>query len=94
MSQRDQKEENELMFTREVICQMIERAYLDATGKTDGFMRNHTGNVATKHQDDAIHFLKSKGFEQLCDAIGISHAQIRDKAFTTQREGRKQRQLP
>ena len=91
---RDQKKENELMFTREIICQMIERAYLDATGKTEGFMRTHTTNVAIKHQDDAIHFLKSKGFEQLCEAIGISSSQIRDKAFTTDREGRKPRQLP
>ena len=82
------------MFTREIICQMIERAYLDATGKTEGFMRTHTTNVAIKHQDDAIHFLKSKGFEQLCEAIGISSSQIRDKAFLTDREGRKQRQLP
>ena len=85
MSQRYQKEENELLFTREVICQMIERAYLDAISKTNGFMRNHTSNVATKHQDDAIYFLKSKGFEQLCDAIGVSHSKIRNKAFLTQR---------
>lgn len=91
---RDQKEENELMFTREIICQMIERAYLDATSNTEGFMRQHTTNVAIKHQDDAIHFLKSKGFEPLCEAIGISPDVIRKKAFVTERLGRKQRQLP
>lgn len=85
---RDQKEENELRFTKLIITEMIYRAYLDATSKTEGYMRPHTDNVATKHQEDAIHFLKSKEFKQLCEAIGWPWEAIRRKAFTTQRKGR------
>ena len=88
MNRRDQQEENELRFTKIVITEMIYRAYLDATGKTDGFMRNNTSNVAKKYQDDAIHFLKTKEFEQLCDAVGWPHEAIKRKAFTTERKGR------
>lgn len=88
MSQRDQKEENELLFTKTVITEMIYRAYLDATSKTEGYIRKHTDNVATKHQECAIHFLKSKDFKQLCEAVGWPWEAIRRKAFTTQRKGR------
>lgn len=81
MTIRDQKEENELRFTRTVITEMIYRAFLDASGKTEGFMRTNTGNVAKKWQDDAIHFLKSREFEQLCDAIDWPWQAIRREAF-------------
>ena len=81
MTLRDQKEENELRFTRTVITEMIYRAFLDASGKTEGFMRSNTGNVAKKWQDDAIHFLKSREFEQLCDAIDWPWQAIRREAF-------------
>jgi hypothetical protein len=71
-----------------VITEMIYRAYLDATSKTEGFMRQNTDNVAAKYQEDAIHFLKSKEFKQLCEAVFWPWEAIRRKAFTTQRKGR------
>jgi hypothetical protein len=85
---RDQKEENELRFTRTVIMEMIVRAFLDASGKTEGFKRSNTGNVAKKWQDDAIHFLKSREFEQLCDAIDWPWQAIRREAFVQDRNNR------
>jgi len=85
---RDQKEENELLFTRTVITEMIYRAFLDASGKTEGFKRSNTGNVAKKWQDDAIHFLKSREFEQLCDAIDWPWQLIRREAFVQDRNNR------
>jgi len=81
MTLRDQKEESELRFTRTVITEMIYRAFLDASGKTEGFKRSNTSNVAKKWQDDAIHFLKSREFEQLCDAIDWPWQAIRREAF-------------
>jgi hypothetical protein len=81
MNIRDQKEDNELRFTIIILRRMIIRACEDAVAKTKGFKRNNTENVAVKWQEDAIHFLKSKEFEQLCDAVGWSYSFIRRKAF-------------
>ena len=91
MTIRDQKEENELRFTRTIITEVIYRAFLDASGKTEGFMRTNTGNVAKKWQDDAIHFLKSREFEQLCDAIGWPWQSIRREAFVQDRNNKKEK---
>ena len=91
MNRRDQKEENELRFTRTVICEMIFRAFLDASGKTEGFMRTNTSNVAKKWQDDAIHFLKSREFEQLCDAIDWPWQAIRREACVQDKNNKKEK---
>ena len=90
MNRRDQKEENELLFTRTIITEMIYRAFLDASGKTEGFKRTNTSNVAKKWQDDAIHFLKSREFEQLCDAIDWPWQAIRREAFVQDKDNKKE----
>ena len=87
---RDQKEENELRFTKTVITEMIYRAFLDASGKTEGFMRVNTSNNAKKWQEDAIHFLKSKEFEQLCEAIDWPAQAIRREAFVQDRNNKQE----
>ena len=90
MNLRDEKEENELRFTKTVVTEMIYRAFLDASGKTEGFMRTHTSNVAKKWQEDAIHFLKSREFEQLCDAIDWPWQAIRREAFVQDKDNKKE----
>ena len=91
MNLRDHKEENELRFTKIILRRMIIRASEDAVAKTKGFKRINTENVAMKWQDDAIHFLKSKEFEQLCDAVGWSYSFIRRKAFSQDNNNKKEK---
>ena len=90
MNLRDEKEENELRFTKTVVTEMIYRAFLDASGKTEGFMRTNTSNTARKGQEDAIHFLKSREFEQLWDAIDWPWQAIRREAFVQDRNNKKE----
>jgi hypothetical protein len=76
-----QKTENELLFTREVLCAMIDRAVLDAQCDPDKYLRSNTKNFAVQNQLDAFHFLKSEGFVNICHALGLPANKIRRKAF-------------
>jgi hypothetical protein len=76
-----QKTENEVLFTREVICAIIERAILDAQLIPNKYMRQHTKNMNAKFQQDAIHFIRSEGFKDMCDALGLPTDKLRRLAF-------------
>jgi hypothetical protein len=76
-----QKTENELLFTREVLCAMIELAIDDARKDYSKFLRENTKNNQQKNQLDAIHFIRSKGFEDICNALGLAADKFRLKAF-------------
>ena len=77
----EQEETNDIRFTKIILKRMILRACEDSVARTKGYKRSHVGNTAAKWQEDAIHFLKGRMFEQLCDAVGWSHSTIRKKAF-------------
>jgi hypothetical protein len=77
----EQEETNDIRFTKIILKRMILRACEDSVSKTQCYKRSNTRNLAKKWKDDAIHFLKSRMFEQLCDAVGWSHSSIRKKAF-------------
>jgi hypothetical protein len=76
-----QKIENELLFTREVLCAMIERAVLDCKIKPEKYVRAHTRNFASKQYEEAVHFLKSDGFTNICFALGLPSDKLKRKAF-------------
>lgn len=76
-----QKTENELLFTREVLCAMIELSIHDARKDCSKFLRQNTKNTQEKHQIDAIHFIKSDGFKDICNALGLPADKFRKKAF-------------
>lgn len=76
-----QQTENELLFTREVLCAMIERAVLDAKLIPDNYVRQHTKNMNEQFQTDAIHFLQSEGFKDICNALGLPSDKIRRMAY-------------
>ena len=73
--------ESELLFTREVICAIIRQAILDAQLIPDKYMRQHTKNMNSQFQQDAIHFIQSKGFKDMCDALGLPTDKLRRLAF-------------
>ena len=65
----DEQIDNELMYTREVLCAMIRQAIKDASNDRD-YLRNNTKNDRERHQRTAIKFLNSAFYRDLCKALG------------------------
>jgi len=61
--------DNEVMFTREVLCAMIRQAVKDASNDRD-YLRNNIKNDRERHQRTAIKFLNSAFYRDLCKALG------------------------
>lgn len=72
----------ELLFTRKIVCKIIERAWCDIKGDNE---EEYARVTDTAHREEnrrsAIHFLKSKGFETLCNAIDLPADRIRTAAL-------------
>jgi hypothetical protein len=83
----DQKIDNELMFTRGLLCGMIEQAVLDAQNETV-YESKSLNEHKEMNQRSAIAFLNSTLYSQLCTALGnasgfhIPAKRIRQKAMS------------
>jgi len=83
----DQKIDNELMFTRGLLCGMIEQAVLDAQNETV-YESKSLNEHREMNQRSAITFLNSTLYSQLCTALGnasgfhIPAKRIRQKAMS------------
>jgi hypothetical protein len=65
----DEKIDNELMYTRRLLCAMIRQAVFDAKNDRD-YLRNNSKNDRERHQRTAIKFLNSNFYRDLCKALG------------------------
>jgi hypothetical protein len=72
--------ERELMFTRRLVCALIELSVDDARNERR-YRRKNTSNHRIANQNNAIHFIKSRTFEMMCFALGIPCEKIRRKAY-------------
>jgi len=83
----DEKIDNELMFTRGLLCGMIEQAVLDAQNETV-YESKSLNEHREMNQRSAIAFLNSTLYSQLCTALGnasgfhIPSKRIRQKAMS------------
>jgi hypothetical protein len=83
----DQKIDNELMFTRGLLCGMIEQAVLDAQNE-NVYESKSLNEHREMNQKSAIAFLNSTFYSQLCTALGnasgfnIPSKRIRQKAMS------------
>ena len=72
----------ELLFTREIACQIVKRAWYDIKGDEDeGYVRQSDNLRREIYRHSAIHFLGSKAFETICDAVGLPADRIRTAAL-------------
>lgn len=62
-------EDNELMFTREVLCAMINQAVKDAKNDRKYVTKDNQKNREL-NQRSAILFLNSEFYKDLCKALG------------------------
>jgi len=61
---------------------MIRRAWYDIKGDEDeGYVRQSDNIRREIYRHSAIHFLGSKAFETLCDAVGLPADRIRTAAL-------------
>jgi len=65
----DEQVDNELMYTRRLLCAMIRQAVLDAKNDRD-YLRNNLKNNRERYQRTAIAFLNSNFYRDLCKALG------------------------
>lgn len=65
----DEQVDNEVMYTRRLLCAMIKQAVLDAKNDRD-YLRNNLKNNRERYQRTAIAFLNSAFYRDLCKALG------------------------
>ncbi len=82
----DEKLDNEMMFTRNVLCGMIRQAVIDAKNDREYLSRDNK-NGRESNQRSAMQFLNSEFYRHLCEAlgrasgIGLPHDRIRLEAM-------------
>jgi len=82
----EEKQDNEIMFTRNVLCGMIRQAVIDAKNDREYLSQNNI-NGRESHQRSAMQFLNSEFYRHLCEAlgrasgIGLPHDRIRLEAM-------------
>ncbi len=75
-------EANEIMFTRRLVCAMIEQAVSDAKNKKE-MKRSYTQNLQQQHRQEAIYFLQSGALDFLCAVLDLPSDKIRAASGTT-----------
>ena len=81
------KYDNEILFTREVLCAIIQQAVLDARNDTV-YESKSLNEHREMNQRSAIAFLNSTFYGDLCEALGdaagvvIPSKRIRQKALS------------
>jgi hypothetical protein len=82
----EEKLDNEIMFTRNVLCGMIRQAVIDAKNDRE-YMSCSNVTGRENNQRSAIQFLNSEFYRHLCEAlgrasgIGLPHDRIRLEAM-------------
>ncbi len=82
----DEKLDNEMMSTRNVLCGMIRQAVIDAKNDRE-YMSRDNGKERERNQRSAMQFLNSEFYRHLCEALGrasgvrLPHGRIRLEAM-------------
>lgn len=74
------KEYNEIKFTRLLIANIITQAVVDLKNDKE-YERQNTQNHKDKDRESALHFIRSREYEAMCDALGWPACQIRRVAL-------------
>jgi hypothetical protein len=77
---RSQSEENEIMYTRKILCAIVQQAIEDAQSNPV-YLRRHTKMTAENAKNEAIHFIKSKHFSMICNALNLPIDKLKKAAF-------------
>lgn len=71
---------DELEYTRNICCAMINQAVEDAQSEKV-FMCEYKNNEQDINRETAVYFLKSRTFSEMCSALGLPADKIRTRAL-------------
>lgn len=74
------KEYRELMFTRNIACNLIKLAVKDAQN-TREYLRANNRNNQEANRISALHFLDSRAYEDICCVLNLPADKIRAEAL-------------
>ena len=75
---RDHESESDRM--RELLCEMIEQAVLDAQNETE-YKSHHKRAEMDQARVSAVHFIRSDFFVELCNALKLPSTALRIEAL-------------
>ena len=70
----------EIMFTRNILCGMIEQAVEDMRSEKV-FLSRQLNEHQELDRDSALHFIRSKAFQGICDVLALPADKIKTKAL-------------
>ena len=75
------KEDREVMFARNILCEIIHQAMADAAIDESKIVCERNREIAASWREDAVRFIKTKSFEGICTALGLKASRFRRKAY-------------
>ena len=70
----------EIMFTRNILCGMVEQAVEDLRSEKV-FVSKQMNAHQEIDRDTALHFIRSKAFQGICDVLALPADKIKTKAL-------------
>jgi len=70
----------ECEFTRNILCGMIEQTVADLQSEKV-FMSKQLNEHQERDRDTALHFIRSKAFQGICDVLSLPADKIKTKAL-------------
>jgi len=70
----------ECQFTRNILCGIIEQAVEDLRSEKV-FMSKQLNEHQERDRDTALHFIRSKAFQGICDVLSLPADKIKTKAL-------------
>ena len=70
----------EIMFTRNLLCGMIEQAVEDMRSEKV-FLSRQLNEHQELDRDSALHFIRSKAFQGICDVLSLPADKIKTQAL-------------
>jgi len=78
---KNKEEDRELMFVRNILCEIIHQAMADAAIDESKIVCERNRTIAASWREDAIRFIKTKSFEGICTTLGLEVDPFRKKAY-------------
>jgi len=80
MMTAEERHDAECQFTRNLLCGMIEQAVEDMRSEKV-FVSKQMNDLQELDRDTALHFIRSKAFQGICDVLALPADKIKTKAL-------------
>ena len=80
MMTAEERHDAECQFTRNLLCGMVQQAVEDLRSEKV-FMSKQLNEHQERDRDTALHFIRSKAFQGICDVLSLPADKIKTKAL-------------